>query len=433
LLSDSRNAPGFKGFRLQREELPLAPYRVLDLADEKGAFCARILGDLGAEVIKIERPIGDPARSRGPFHQDIPHPERSLHWFALNANKKGITLDIQTADGGEILKNLVRSADFVVESFPPDYMDKLGLGYAELSAINPRIILVSITPFGQAGPYSHYNGCDIVYMAMGGLMVLSGDPDRAPLRISVEQSYFQAGAQAAAGALIAHHHRRVTGTGQYVDVSIHEAAACASQFHWGDWAIRGLANDNTASFKREGNRVSRGKVKPRIIWQTKDGYVSWRIFVATQGRRTRALTEWMEDEGVTELKNVQWEALDFNDLTQEQMEAWEEAIGKFFLSKTNVELHQGAVDRGIILFPVNTTRDLACNPQLEARGFWTEVDHPELKTSLTYPAAAFKSSEYHCGVRHRAPLIGEHNQEIYQKELGLTAEELRMLKEAAVI
>jgi len=418
---------------LQREELPLAAYRVLDLADEKGAFCARILGDLGAEVIKVEGPTGDQARSKGPFYRGIPHPERSLHWFIVNANKKGITLDIETADGREILGDLVTSAAFVVESFPPGYLDDLGLGYTKLSAINPQIILVSITPFGQRGPYSHYSGCDIVYMAMGGLMVLSGDTDRAPLRIGVEQSGFQAGAQAAAGALIAHHHRRVTGKGQHVDVSIHESAACAAQFHWGDWTTRGLADGDAASFKREGNRVSRGRVRPRIVWMTKDGYVSWRIFVAAQGRRTGALTKWMEDEGITELKDIQWQALDFNELTQEQLEAWEEAIGKFFLGKTNAELHQGAVERGIILYPVSTTRDLAQNPQLAAREFWREVRHPELGTGLTYPAAAFKSSEYCCGVRHRAPLVGEHNQEIYRGELGLTAGELRALKEAGVI
>ena len=418
---------------MQREGLPLAPYRVLDLADEKGAFCARILADLGAEVIKIERPTGAPERNRGPFHHDMPHPERSLHWFIFNANKKGITLNIETTDGREILRKLARGADFVVESFPIGYLDRLGLSYTELSAINPRLILVSITPFGQAGPYSHYKGCDIVYMALGGLMVLSGDPDRAPLRISVEQSYFQAGAQAAAGALIAHHCRRLLGRGQHVDVSIHEAVACASQFHWGDWPMRGLAQEYAASLKREGNQVSRGRVKPRMIWPTEDGYVSWRIFVAAQGRRTRALTDWIEEEGITELENVHWEALDFNDLTQEQLEAWEGAIGKFFLSKTNAELHQGAVERGIILYPVNTTKDLAHNPQLEARGFWTEVDHPELGTQLTYPSAAFKSSEYYCGIRHRAPLIGEHNQEIYRKELGLAAEQLRVLKEAGVI
>lgn len=418
---------------MQREELPLAPYRVLDLADEKGSFCARVLGDLGAEVIKVEGPAGDPARSKGPFYRGVPHPERSLHWFVVNANKKGITLDIETADGRELLGSLVTSAAFVVESFPPGYLDGLGLGYTELSAINPQIILVSIAPFGQGGPYSHYSGCDIVYMAMGGLMVLSGDPDRAPLRIGVEQYAFQAGAQAAAGALVAHHHRRLTGRGQHVDVSIHEAAACAAQFHWGDWMARGLADGDAASFKREGNRVSRGRVRPRMIWMTKDGYVSWRIFVAAQGRRTGALTKWMEDEGITELKGIEWQALDFNELSQEQLEAWEEAIESFFLGKTNAELHQGAVERGIILYPVSTTRDLAQNPQLAARAFWREVGHPELGTGLTYPAAAFKSSEYYCGVRHRAPLVGEHNQEIYQGELGLTARELRALKEAGVI
>ena len=136
----------------EKQETMLSPYRVLDLTDEKGLLCGKILGDLGADVIKIERPGGDPARNIGPFYHDEPDPEKSLFWFALNTSKRGITLDIEKADGKEIFKKLVKSADFVIESFAPGYLDKLGLGYSELERLNPGIIMVSITPFGQTGP-----------------------------------------------------------------------------------------------------------------------------------------------------------------------------------------------------------------------------------------------------------------------------------------
>ena len=137
----------------EKAENMLGPYRVLDMADEKGLLCGKLLGDLGADVVKIEKPGGDPARKLEPFYHDEPDPEKSLFWFALNTSKRGITLDIETADGRGIFKKLVKSADFVIETFPPGYLDGLGLGYPELEKINPGIIMVSITPFGQAGPY----------------------------------------------------------------------------------------------------------------------------------------------------------------------------------------------------------------------------------------------------------------------------------------
>jgi crotonobetainyl-CoA:carnitine CoA-transferase CaiB-like acyl-CoA transferase len=185
----------------------LSPFRALDLTDEKGFLCGRILGDLGADVIKIEKPGGDPARDIGPFYHDIPDPEKSLFWFAFNANKRGITLDIENPDGQEIFKQLVKSADFAIESFPPGYMDSLGLGYLALSEINPKIILTSITPFGQTGPYKDYKASDLIAMAMGGQMYLCGDPDRPPVRVSFPQAYCHAGAQGAMGTMIAHIHR----------------------------------------------------------------------------------------------------------------------------------------------------------------------------------------------------------------------------------
>lgn len=148
----------------------LSPYRVLDLTDEKGLLCGKLLGDLGADVIKIEPPGGDTSRNVGPFYKDIPDPERSLFWFAFNTSKRGITLDIETADGQDVFKRLVTSADFVIESFPPGHMDRLGLGYPALNEINPGVIMVSISPFGQTGPYKDYKSPDIVACAMGGQM-----------------------------------------------------------------------------------------------------------------------------------------------------------------------------------------------------------------------------------------------------------------------
>jgi crotonobetainyl-CoA:carnitine CoA-transferase CaiB-like acyl-CoA transferase len=168
----------------------LGGYRVLDLTDEKGHLCGRLLGDLGADVIKIEPPEGDAGRNNGPFYKDLPHPEKSINWFFTNLNKRGITLDIETPDGRELFKRLVKTAHFVIESFEPGYMDRLGLGFEELENINPGIVMTSITPFGQRGPYAHYKTTDLVGVSMGGMTRLYGELDRPPNRISAPQFYF---------------------------------------------------------------------------------------------------------------------------------------------------------------------------------------------------------------------------------------------------
>jgi benzylsuccinate CoA-transferase BbsE subunit len=182
-------------------------YRVLDLTDDKGFFCAKILGDLGADVLKIERPGGDPARKAGPFYKDDPDPEKNLNWFAYNLNKRGITLDIEKEAGRALFKKLVERADFVIESFPVGYLEGLGLGYKTLSALRPRLILTSISPFGQTGPYKDYVGSDLIGMAMGGLAYITGNAGESPVRISFPQAYLLASAEAAAATMIAHYHR----------------------------------------------------------------------------------------------------------------------------------------------------------------------------------------------------------------------------------
>ena len=175
----------------------LSPYRVLDLSNELGFLCGKILGDLGANVIKIEPPGGDPARRLGPFYGDQPDPEKSLFWFGFNNNKRGITLNLESAKGRELFSRLVTKAHFVIETFTPGYLDSLDLGYKTLSIINPRLVLNSITPFGQTGPYSRFKASDIEIMALSGCMSLTGDPDRPPLRVTFPQSYGWTGSYAA--------------------------------------------------------------------------------------------------------------------------------------------------------------------------------------------------------------------------------------------
>ena len=214
----------------------LDPYRVLDLTNERGHFAGKLLADLGADVIKVEPPHGDPARRRGPFVDDIPGPDRSLRWLAWNTNKRSVTIDLDDPAGRDQFLQLAQSADFVLESFAPGHLDDLGLGYDALSAVNPAIILVSISPFGQTGPYRDYLTTDIVSWAMSGNMSITGESSGPPAHVSDDdQSFLHAGGDAAIGALIALTQRSRTGRGQHVDLSIQEAASRGLYQVTGSW------------------------------------------------------------------------------------------------------------------------------------------------------------------------------------------------------
>jgi len=416
----------------QRTEGMLSPYRVLDLTDEKGNLCGKLLGDLGADVIKIERPGGDPARSQGPFYHDDPDPEKSLLWFAFNTSKRGITLDIAKADGHEIFKRLVKSADLVIESFPPGHMDKLGLGYSALEKVNPRVIVVSITPFGQTGPYQDYKAPDIVAWAMGARMYPVGDADRSPVRVSHHsQAYLHAGAEAAVGALMALHYRKMTGEGQHVDVSIQASVAQLL------WATSDF--DMVKIIPRRGKlRLSDNVALERLktMWPCKDGYVMWIAWGGPQGRMYwPPLIRWMESEGMANefLRRFDFGTFEHATATKEVIDAIVDPTEKFFMSHTKAELLAGAVSHDAMLCPVATTTEIMESDQLSAREFLVEVEHPELDTTVTYPGAFAHSSEAPPRVSRRAPRIGEHNEEIYEKELGFSKQELTTLRQARII
>jgi crotonobetainyl-CoA:carnitine CoA-transferase CaiB-like acyl-CoA transferase len=408
----------------EKPEGMLSLYRVLDLADEKGFFCGKLMGDLGADVIKIEKPGGDPSRNIGPFYHDEPDPEKSLLWWAFNTSKRGITLDIETTDGKETFKKLVKSADFVIESFPAGHMDKLGLGYSALESLNPGIIMVSITPFGQTGPYKDYKTSDIVSWALGGYMYLWGDTDRPPVRISHHsQAYLHASGEAAIGAMIALTHRQLTGCGQHVDVSIQAAVARFSYRSVLTWNVQ-----KTIQHRGGGLIYYRPDVRVTSVWPCKDGYVLWTYPGGARTNQSKTLVGWMDDEGMADayIKDFDWSKFDQNSATQEVLDHLAEPTHKFFMTHTKAELLEGAVQHRITLFPVSTTSDLVDSIQLSARGYWVELEHPELGTTITYPGAFARTTEAPPRVSRRAPHIGEHNQEI----LGTSGKRIIALKPA---
>ena len=410
----------------------LAPYRVLDLTDERGLLAGKILADLGADVVQIEPPGGNPARNIGPFYGDDPQPEKSLFWWAYAANKRSITLDLEQKDGQALLKKMVAEADFLVESFAPGYLDTLGLGYDVLAEINPKLVMVSITPFGQDGPYSNYQATDIVGMALGGFMYLTGDDDRAPVRISFPHFYLHGGAAGATAAMLAHTYRITSGQGQYVDVSCQQAVAKTLAHAPQIWDIEG------AILKRMGvYRQTSGENRVRINWPCKDGYVNYMVQGGSVAYSTRALLEWMKEDSfdTADLDAIDWEKMGYGAITPELMEQLGGPLGDFFKGHTRAELVQGSLDRRILLFPVATPSALQDHSQLEARGYFKELEHPELGATVQYPGAFVKSGDGEdiAGIYRRPPLIGEHNTVIFQGELGITGSELESLKRSGVI
>lgn len=411
----------------------LSAYRVLELTDEKGALCGKILADLGAEVIKIERPGGDSSRNTEPFYHDIPGSQRSLSWLFYNQGKKSVTLNIETRDGQRLFKQLVKTCDFLVEAFDPGYLDSLGLGYTSISRINPSIIMTSITPFGQTGPYSDYKADDITLLAMGGLMNIVGEPDRPPLQISIPQAYLLAGAQAAAATMTAHYHQQKTGAGQHVDVSAQQCVFSVLANVIPLWEL------SHTVLKRVGSYMTgrgAGGLKQRLLFACKDGSVNFTVMggpLLSAGNR--AVVQWMDAEGMADdfIRNWVWEDYDMARATPEIQSRLEEYFARFFLTHTKAEIYDEGLKRGFMVAPVSEPMDIIANPQLQARGYWVEQEHPGLNTRLTVPGTFYRSSQVTRQAACRAPATGEHNLEIYEQQLGISRAEVIAFKLAGVI
>ena len=412
---------------------PLAPYRVLDLTDELGWWCGRFLADLGADVVKVEPPGGDPGRPTGSFHGADADRAKSLSWFAGNANKRGITLAIETARGRDLLRRLAQRADFLLESFSPANLDAGGLGYEALREANPRLVYTSITPFGRTGPYARHRGSDLVAMAMSGLMALVGEPGRPPLRVSLPQARMWTGMHAAAGTLIAHHYREATGRGQHVDVSAQASLLWALANAPAHWSL--MREDLHRGGSRIVGRSTTG-ARMRAIYRCRDGYINFIFYGGEAGRRSNAaMVEWMAELGEAPdwLIHKDWNAFNVATVTQEEVDQLEGPFVAFLSRRTKAEFSAESLKRGILGYPVADARDIRTDPHLAAREFWQPVEHPELDATVSYPGPFARFSATPLRIARRAPSAGEHNAEIYGTELGLSTGELDALRQEGVI
>ncbi len=408
----------------------LQDHRALDLTDGEGQLCGRILGDLGVDVIRVERPGGDDSRRVGPFHKNVVHPEKSLWWYTLNANKRGITLDLTKRDGRDLFKRLVKGADFVIESYGIGRMVEMGLGYDVLREVDRGVILTSITPFGQTGPYQGFKATELTILALGGFLYGIGDRDRPPVKPNYPLAKIASAVHAVGGTLLADQYRHATGEGQHVDVSSQAGVPWFTQnaIYWWQTEHRLLLRSGRAF-------VRRPDLDARAIWPCKDGHVLFQIHGGVVGiTSNKAMARWMAEEGFGDERfhGFDWDRLDLAKTSQEELAALEDVVAPFLMSKTTEELAAGAEQRKILLGRIDGIRSLSKNPQLASRDLWTSVEHRELGASLTYPSYFFRSSEVSCGIRRRAPLIGEHNDEVYG-EIGLSKEEILAYSQAGVI
>jgi benzylsuccinate CoA-transferase BbsE subunit len=399
--------------------------RVLDLADEQGVYCGRVLADMGADVVKVEPPAGDPDRRIGPWLSAEPDDERGAWWLACNAGKRSVTLNLESHAGRVLFRRLAAEADIVVESFAPGCMDGLHIGYSALEAKTPALIYVSITPYGSEGPYARYRGSDLTALAMGGLMFSQGDGDRSPVGFSLPQASLHAGVEGAAGALFAYIERQQSGRGQFVDVSTEEAVNWTLMNIVQFWDVMGLEVTRGGAQRRrpDGARI-------RVHWPCKDGYVTF------MGRNDyQGLAAWMRAEGFSSdaVLDRDWSTVTPWALTQDDIDRLESLVGPFFAQRTMEDLYAAAIKWRFILYPVYTVGDLLNYSQLREREFFVQVADSAPGETLTYPGSFVKTSEATPRVQGRAPRLGEHNRAVYQGELGFSNLQLTALRRAGAV
>ncbi|HKC66045.1 MAG TPA: CoA transferase [Pyrinomonadaceae bacterium] len=411
----------------------LSPYHVLDLTGSLGFLTGKIFGDLGADVIKVEPPGGDAARRLPPFLKNGHAQTQSLYWLAHNANKRGVTLNLKSSEGRKLFSKLATRADFILESFLPGTLEDWGMGYEELSRENPGLILVSITPYGQEGPYKDFLADDLEIMAASGAMSLAGEKDGEPMRVTVPQAPMWVGAEAAMGALTALAYRSFTGRGQHVDVSAQVAVMAALAHAPAFWDLNRV-NPERAGIYVTGRSVNGAKM--RVFWPCRDGWINFIIYGGAAGRHTnQQLVAWMKEKGLSSdyLKQMDWSTFAVTDITQDEVDRLEAPIADFFQTLTKQEFLEGAIERQMLGYPVQTVEDIYSDCQLAARDFWQEVEDPASKVKLKYPGGFAIFNGERLKIRRPAPSVGQHNEEIYRDELGLSCAEIAQLQSDGVV
>jgi len=402
-------------------ESALSGRRVLEIADESGVYCGKLLADMGADVIKVERPGGDPSRSIPPFLGGVPGPDRSLHFLYMNTSKRGITLDIDRPESRPLLRALALAADIVIETLPVGRLDALGIGYASLAAAKPEIVVTSITGFGQTGPRKDWKSADIVAGAVGGPMHVTGEADDPPVNLAGAQHFLMGSTCAAASSLIALLCAGRTGRGQHVDISIQETTLAVSHISGvGKWLDDGIIP------RRVGTGLTASV--PSGAYRCQDGRV---YLMVNRPAHWKALAEWIHEETGNE------EVLDplFEGPSSKRIE-YRELLDLFISDLTALHsvdeiFHEGQ-RRHIAFTPLRTTAGAAGDPHLASRDYFINLEHPAVGP-LRYPGAPFRPESTPWALSRPAPRPGEHNDEIMLGELGLSPEALDRLGREGVV
>jgi crotonobetainyl-CoA:carnitine CoA-transferase CaiB-like acyl-CoA transferase len=404
----------------------LSGLKVVELSERvAGPFCTKVMADLGAEVIKIEKPeVGDVARRRGPFLKDEPHPDRSALFLYLNTNKQGVTLDVSKPEGVSLFRDLLKDVDILVETQLPGFLEGLGVGYDSLHAQYPRLIVTSLTPFGQTGPYKHYKAYNLNCFHTGVVgyetpfNYVTDPENQPPLKAGGEQADFLAGWTAATATMCAVFHRELTGAGQHVDISEVEAVAHMVRPNLALYSHEPPDGPNRRRF------LQRTKWGLAYVFPCRDGYVAllaltdqhWESLKELMGR-----PEWADSELFATLLG-RFQTID----------ALEVGVAAWISEQTRNELARRGQELHIPVFPVRNMQEVVDSAQYRERKFFVSVDHPATGP-LTYPGAPFKFSATPWRVRSPAPRLGEHNVKVYREQLGISAESLEQLQQAGVI
>ena len=396
--------------------------RVIEFCDEIGSYCGRLLGDLGAEVIKVEPPGGGIQRMTPPFYKGIEGPDTSVAFWVHNTSKKSVVLDIETADGRAAARKLVLTADVVLEDRPVGYMAAHEVGFEALSAERPSLVYTSVTGFGQTGPHAHYAYTDIIGQGMGGIMTLAGDPADPPNLIYGNQANISASLHASQGTLLALLHAEATGEGQLVDVSAQEALSMSQETAMGTWAFQ----------KRNRTRTGElGMLPVRLpgagVYRAKDGWVSLFV-VAPGGADVPELVDWMREKGLAEDLDDEPYASFTRKLTMGMitqvigspqsvaesvplMNHIQGVLGRFIATMDAREAYEDGQKRRLLVGIVSTPKDLAENTQLRGRDWYESMPFDYLGTDIEFMGPPYRLSETPT-VIGRPPRLGEHTAEV---------------------
>lgn len=397
---------------------PLEGIRVVEIADHRGEFCGRLLANLGADVVKVEPPGGSTGRGIGPFYQNEPGLEKSLFWWHYNAGKRGVTLDLQRAAGIGVLERLLGGADVLIETLGPGGLDGIGLGWETLHSRYPGLIVLSLSDFGLDGPWAAYQGGDLVSLALGGQMMISGYPpgadgawDTPPIAPQMHQSLHIAGCLGTMDVLAALAWRDDTGRGQRIDLSLHAAANNCTENNLSWYMIAGQVKGRAAQF-------------PEMF--AGDGKYMNVMLGLFPGEWERVVELLDSFEMAEDLKDPRYA----DPLFRRQLEVRQhvdEVVQTFLATKDSEEVFLAAQRHGVIWAPIREPHDSLNDEHFQIRGNFADVEHPELGRSFTDAGSPWVSERLPWRTGSRAPMLGEHNDVIFRDELGLSSDEVAAL------